>query len=128
MDGRKFPSLNALAQAISTRPSDIDKLFCIFYYVIHNIEVGEGDCGAFFRLFCGVAMRCGLTGSEATVYYCFAKVPNWDDPHPPDAPTVNHAAVLVILNGAKFICELSWDPALWPVTARSSIFIIDLTL
>jgi hypothetical protein len=115
MEGRKFPSLEALGRALSSRPSDIDKFFCVFHYVAHNIRyskvrgdqsygaafrAGEAVCPGYAGLVTDLAGRCGLSGPAPKGFSCLAKGAGWNDLDPPAS---NHASVLIVYDGLKFL-------------------------
>jgi hypothetical protein len=42
------------------------------------------------------------------MYSCLSKGAGWDPIHPPAVPKSDHAAVVAIINGERFLCEPTW--------------------
>jgi hypothetical protein len=109
MEHQKAPTFDALCRAISTRPTDLDKLFCAFYWLSHNVSYDIASkehnpedvfrrrsavCVGYCRFLIEAATRAGVK-YDMRRYPCMAKGFDWDQLHPPAEPASDHDAVAV---------------------------------
>jgi hypothetical protein len=122
IEGQKFQTFDALCRAISTRPTDLDKLFCIFYWLSHEVSYDirstEHDpedvfrrraalCVGYCRFFMEAATRAGVK-YQLRRYSCMAKSFDWDQLHPPAQPSSEHDAVAVQIGDDWWLSEPTW--------------------
>jgi transglutaminase/protease-like cytokinesis protein 3 len=123
MDHHKFRTFESLCNGIASRPTDLDKTFCIFYYACQHIQyshsstdqsaegvfrTGTAVCAGYANFFRGVSVRSHIETIQFYGYSCLSKGAGWDPLHPPQIPKSDHAAVLVIINDYKYLSEPTW--------------------
>jgi hypothetical protein len=123
MTGRKFGSLETLVQTIASRPSEIDKLFCTFHYMAHNVRyshnsksqkpadvfmAGIAICEGYAALTEYLAEHSGIKSFEIHHYSSVAKGVGWNPLSPPSPLKSNHASVVLVIDGYPWLCEPTW--------------------
>jgi hypothetical protein len=121
--GQTFPTLGSLIAALSALPTDMDKLFGIYYWTCVNVsyDINERDstvesvfnrrkakCDGYSLFYEGMATRLGITQFEFRPYSSMAKGSKWNTLHPPEIPRCTHAAVVVVIDGENWLSEPTW--------------------
>jgi hypothetical protein len=125
---RDFGSFAELCESVSSRPTDLNKLFCLFFWICHYVEydleahIGSGSPApspddvfasrkATSEGFC-LTIREGCERSGVTfgieIMSCYSKGYDWKPRTPPKAPTTNHTSLVVIIEGRKWLCDPTW--------------------
>jgi hypothetical protein len=123
MESQQFDSYQSLCSTIATRPTDMDRLVCIYCYACRRLSSGsrasdssvedvfitgrasETSLAAFIRV---TAFKAGITSFVFAPYRCYCKRWDWNAMSPPAAPEYNHDAVVLVIDGVKWI----FDPEL----------------
>jgi hypothetical protein len=123
MKGRTFPQYDDLCQAVATRQTDMDRLYCIYYFASHHItyssdstdqsaegvfKSGKAICGGYSNFFEETCKRSGNTSFRIQPFSCLAKGFSWCQLDPPVVPESNHAAILVYIDNYPWLSEPTW--------------------
>jgi hypothetical protein len=116
MESQRFRSYKSFCRAVATRPTDMDRLVCIYYHACRRISSGTSDgstedvftsgtatseaLAAFIR---ATAFKVGITSFAFAQYHRFCNCYGWSA-----APPYNHDAVLITIGGMKWIIDPLW--------------------
>jgi hypothetical protein len=123
ISSKSFKTLDSVIQAISTRGSEIDKLFCAFHYVTHHIQYschhacqsaegvfgcGRASADGYSILVRTIATRSGIESYEIERYSNQSKGWRWNDSNPPIFPKADHVCLVVVIEGHPWLCDPTW--------------------
>jgi transglutaminase/protease-like cytokinesis protein 3 len=123
MSGRQFRELDVLIQTIARRPTDIDKLFCSFHYMAHNVRYsfdsksqkpagvflpGTAVCAGYSALMHHLATGSGIKDYRIENFSNLSKAFGYDPLNPPPWDKSTHASVLVFIDGYPWLSDPTW--------------------
>jgi hypothetical protein len=127
----EFESLDALVSAVGTRPTDVNQLFCEFFWICRNMlpddekfpdgvqsnhdllvpanvfDVQTATAPGFANLFQDIAERCGVSGFDVTTIDFASKCTDWDSLNPRALPA-RHRVNLVRRGDKLWVCDGAW--------------------
>jgi hypothetical protein len=149
LDSLTIMSYDSLCDAIATRPTDMDKLFCIFYWISRNIAYDADGltpgrsydhdkvspervfqnkktvCAGYSNMFRDLAVKSAVSSFPIHVCSCVVKAFGWNQLHPPKTPESTHSAIIVIIDGFKWLCEPRWGAGTVDDTTKEFTFHYD---